>query len=73
MGIKDLIGKTISDAELLKTPAYDDEGWLRLRFTDGTKAIIVSSYGMYTGSSYDEYPTYIEVNDDDDGLVPVEA
>ena len=69
MKLKDLIGKTITEAEIMKMPAYDDDGWLRLTFTDGTKAVIVASYGGYTGRSEDEYPTRIDITDDEEGLV----
>ena len=73
MELKDLIGKTIAEAEIMKMPAYDDEGRLRLKFTDGTQTVVVASYGGYTGNSEDEYPTYIELNDDCKGLVPVKT
>ena len=54
-----LIGKTIATATVMKLPQFDDSGWLRLTFTDGTSTIIVASYGSYTGNSMDEYPTCI--------------
>ncbi len=67
-----IIGKTISKATRMKKPEYDDTGWLKLDFTDGTCCVIVSYYGGYTGLSEDEYPTYIGFRDESDDLVPVE-
>lgn len=61
MEFKDLIGKTIAEATLLKYPETDDEAWLRLRFTDGTECVLESTYGGWTGSSIDEYPAYIRI------------
>ena len=40
---------------------YDDSGYLRLDFTDGTYCYIVAGYGGYTGGSLDEYPTNIRI------------
>ncbi len=71
MDFSALIGKTIQSAVLMKRPQYDDEAWLRLGFTDGTDIVLVSSYGGYTGRSEDEYPTFICIASDTDGLVPV--
>lgn len=65
-----LTGKTISAATRMKKPEYDDEGWLRLDFTDGTHCVIVAWYGGYTGESEDEYPTSITIADNIEGLVP---
>ena len=73
MNKEDLIGKTIANVTVMKREGFDDEGWLRLKFTDGTTCLIVASYGGYTGASEDEYPTYIDVEDDDVSLVPVSA
>ena len=67
MEFKDLIGKTITAAAVKKLAKYDDEGFLELKFSDGTEAVIVASYGGYTGSSEDEYPTYIGITDRYDG------
>ena len=66
----DLIGKTIASAETMKRPGFDDSGWLRLAFTDGTIAVVVARYGDWTGDSEDEYPTSIYITADDRGLVP---
>lgn len=63
MEFKDLIGKTITAATVKKLAKHDDEGFLELKFSDGTEAVIVASYGGYTGSSEDEYPTYIGITD----------
>lgn len=71
MKYKDIIGKTIASVTEMKKPQFDDEGWLRLEFTDGTACTIVSSYGGYTGNSEDEYPTFIGITDKLEGLVPV--
>ena len=54
-----LIGKTITSAKVMKHKKYDDKGYLRLGFSDGSVELIVASYGGYTGDSADEYPTYI--------------
>jgi len=54
-----LIGKTITNAVEKKLKGHDDRGFLELTFSDCTQVIIASSYGGYTGKSYDEYPTTI--------------
>jgi hypothetical protein len=61
MEFKGLIGKTITEATLLKYPETDDEAWLRLRFTDGTECVLQATYGGWTGYSMDEYPAYIRI------------
>ena len=71
MEYKDLIGKTIESVSHKKLKGYDDEGYLELKFTDGTIATVVASYGEYTGESEDEYPTYIYVTDELDNLEDV--
>ena len=71
MKYKDLIGKTIESVSHKKLQGYDDEGYLELKFTDGSIATIVASYGGYTGESEDEYPTYIYVTDKLDSLEDV--
>lgn len=71
MNLKDLVGKTIAKSNLMKRPEYDDEGWLRLDFTDGTICDIMSKYGEYTGESRGEYPCFITVSDTFEGLVEV--
>jgi hypothetical protein len=68
MQFNDLIGKTIKAVQELKLKEYDDQGYLLMEFTDGSKALIVSSYGSYTGGSEDEYPTYISIRGEDDGI-----
>ena len=70
--VEDLVGKTVAAATRLKKPGYDDEGWLRLTFTDGTECVLVAGYGEYTGASEGEYPTHLRVTGPDDALVPVE-
>lgn len=71
MEYKDLIGKTIENVSHKKLKGYDDEGYLELKFTDGTTATVVASYGGFTGKSEDEYPTYIYVTDEIDNLEDV--
>ena len=59
--LKDLVGKTITDAKKRKHSKCDDEGFLDLTFSDGTKCTIVANYSSYTGDSVYEYPTTIYV------------
>jgi hypothetical protein len=66
-----LVGKTIASVTKMKKPQFDDEGWLRLEFTDGTSCVIVASYQDYTGDSENEYPTLIKIVNEVDGLVPL--
>ena len=73
MNIQDLTGKTIKSATKMKKPEYDDEGFLRIYFTDGTSCDIVAWYGGYSGDSEDEYPTDISVHECDSELIPVDA
>jgi hypothetical protein len=63
MTFKDLIGKTITEATVMKLAEYDDEGFLCLKFSDGTQAVIIADYGRFTGGSDDEYPTKIKIVD----------
>lgn len=72
MNNSDLIGKTISNVQQMKSKSFDDEGFLRLEFTDGTSRLIIASYSGYTGNSLDEYPTSIYVDEDDWDLVPID-
>lgn len=65
-----LIGKTIAAATEMRKDGYDDSGWLLLEFTDGTKRVIEAGYGGYTGGSEGEYPTYLRIYDDVEGLIP---
>lgn len=58
---KEMIGKTITSVDFMTLKGFDDEGFLRLKFSDGTSCIILGGYKSYTGDSADEYPTYIEV------------
>jgi len=68
-----ITGKTIARVTEMQKQGYDDTGWLKLDFTDGTHCVIWAGYGCYTGESEDEYPTRIGISDDDEGLVPSEA
>ena len=63
-------GKTIAKATFMKDKNHDDEGWLRLDFTDGTYCVIEAGYGCYTGDSADEYPTNIYILSDRSFLIP---
>lgn len=68
----DLIGKTITKAEYMRKLDYDDKGWLKLTFSDGSYCVIVAGFDMYTGNSIDEYPTYISITDEIDGLEAID-
>ena len=63
MNANNLVGKTITAATQMKHPTYDDSGWLKLNFSDGTECLITAGYQGYTGESEDEYPTCIGVRD----------
>lgn len=63
MNPQNLVGKTITSATQMKHPNYDDNGWLLLKFSDGTECLITASYSGYTGYSEDEYPTRIGLSD----------
>lgn len=58
-----IVGKTIETVTKIRKPEYDDPGWLKLNFTDGTHCIINAGIGSFTGSSEDEYPTFIETGE----------
>ena len=64
-----IIGKTIKEVAKLKMPQYDDAGWLRLEFDDGSSCIIEAWYGSFTGESLDEYPARIDIVEDRDGFI----
>lgn len=66
-------GKTIAKVMKMENPDYDDEGWLKLEFTDGTFCVIQAGYGGNTGCSMGEYPTDIRITTDDETLVPIEG
>ncbi len=57
MKFADLAGKTIESAEQKQHPNYDDDGFLELTFTDGSRCLIVATYGGCSGHSDGEYPT----------------
>jgi len=50
----DITGKTITKVTEMKKPEYDDTGWLKIDFTDGTHCVIYAGYFGYTGKSEDE-------------------
>jgi hypothetical protein len=63
-----LIGKTIKTAKFSKIQVegkdgeyYDDEPYLDLEMTDGSKIRIISYYGGYASHSEDEYPRFIAI------------
>lgn len=60
--LQELTGKTIASVKRMRDAKYDDEGYLRVSFTDGTEIVIVASYGEYTGNSIDEYPSKIGIS-----------
>ena len=68
MSLLQLEGKVIKRVTQMASDKYDDDGFLRLEFTDDTLCIIVSDYGGYTGFSLNEYPTRISVEYDVPGL-----
>lgn len=71
MKAESLIGKTIVDAEYMKSPLWDDEPYLVLTFSDGTEATVFAAYGGYTGASNDEYPAFISLlNEKPEGIIP---
>lgn len=72
MKISELIGKTIVNTQFMKKNGYDDEAWVRLDFTDGTHCFVVSSYGSFSGESEDEYPAFIFLQNEVEGLIPTE-
>lgn len=59
----EIIGKTITKADLYRLADYDDKPVLKLEFTDGTHCCVVATYGGYSGESEDEYPCFITRND----------
>ena len=63
MEYENLIGKTIVAVKQKKLIGHDDDGFLEMQFSDGTKAIIVAYYSEFTGDSEDEYPTGIFVTE----------
>jgi len=72
MEYKDLIGKTIECVSQKKLKGSDDEGYLELKFTDGTIATVVAYYEEWTGKSEGEYPANIYVTDKLDDLENIE-
>ena len=63
MMISDLIGKTITELQMMKLPGFSDRAWMRLAFADGTECFVVSDHGGHGGPSIDEYPDYISVRE----------
>jgi hypothetical protein len=69
--VSTLVGKTITQAMFMEHPDYDDKGYVRLEFTDGTTVLLTAYNGEYTGNSRDECPNHISITDRDDNLIPV--
>lgn len=70
-----LVGKTITEVIKARHPYYDDEGYIIMRFSDGSEYTIVAGYGSFTGQSCEEYPTSISIHEgeylcDDAGVAP---
>lgn len=62
--VKGLINKTIKNARIKKiSKEYDDRPFLVLDMADGSRFIIESKYGKWTGKSEDEYPRYITLRE----------
>jgi hypothetical protein len=61
MKMQDLIGKKIIGAKLQRPSNHDDQGFLKLNFSDGSECLIVAGYDFYTGNSSGEYPTSISI------------
>lgn len=57
-----IVGKTIKSVTKCKHPYYDDTGFIKLLFDDGSECTIISRFGYYTGESYDEYPSKIYIH-----------
>lgn len=62
---QEMISKTIIRVIQLKLKGHDDNGFLRLDFSDGSHAVIEGGYGGYTGDSEDEYKTCIGMCDEE--------
>jgi len=60
MNIEALTGKTILSASYMKLEKYDDAGFLKFEFSDGTSCVFVAGYTDFTSKSIGEYPTHIE-------------
>ena len=59
-----IVGKTISRAVRMRDPRFDDAGWLRVEFDDGSHITIEASYlDDFTRKSMGPYPTSICVCD----------
>ena len=63
MEFRDIQGKTIVDATEMKMPYYDDNTYLRLRFSDGTECYVTAEYAAPVKLRIDDEPI--------DGLVNV--
>ncbi len=61
MSMQLLTGKTIARVIPWRRKKYDDEPFLEIQFTDGTSLMLESTYGGYSGKSYDEYPSYFNI------------
>ena len=62
---EDIVGKTVASVHRMKHKFYDDSGFLRINFTDGTHCTIEAGYeDVFTGLCEGEYPTTIELADE---------
>lgn len=59
--MESIVGKTIVGVSKARHPYLDDEGFVIITFSDGTKCTIVSSYHRSSYNSFDEYPTDIHI------------
>ena len=72
MDFNNLVGKTIIKVTKMKRPDFDDEGWLKLEFSDKSECTLVSTYNNFTGGSEGEYPCNIFIVDKyEDKLIPI--
>jgi len=62
-----LVGKMIKEVKPLKLKGYDDEGYLKITFTDNSYVVIESYYEKEkTEKSFGEYQTKIKIHENID-------
>lgn len=59
MTFDDMVGKMIVDVRRMKPKEYEDYGFLRIKFSDGTHVVIAAGYGEHNNNSMGEYPTWL--------------